>query len=138
LDIRINFLNDRYTEVRDRLSGKSKGELMALAEVLAMRYQLPEMDRIERRTIDGIIVWFARWDALGCQEREANAMRELAAQAAEAIRAARAIQTFEGWWSRWIDGVGQPPNNLYPASWGGNPYRTVRDEIDAFESSWGF
>jgi hypothetical protein len=57
---RIKTLGGEFTRMRRRLHGKSKGALTEIAKELIDKYGLPAMDRLERRTLDGVITWYAK------------------------------------------------------------------------------
>jgi hypothetical protein len=46
--------------MHQRLDGKSKGVLAGIARELIDKYKLPPMDRLERRTAEGMITWYAK------------------------------------------------------------------------------
>jgi hypothetical protein len=46
--------------VRVQLQGKDKNAIKALASHLIEKYHLDLMDRLERRTFDGMVTWFCR------------------------------------------------------------------------------
>jgi hypothetical protein len=57
---RIESLGAHFRKMRQRLDGKSKGELLHAAMELITKHNLPLMDRLERRTLDGMITWYAK------------------------------------------------------------------------------
>jgi hypothetical protein len=61
---RIKGLGRNFAEVRGRLQGRLKRDLMELAVQFIEKYELQEMDRLERRTFDGMVTWFCRNNVL--------------------------------------------------------------------------
>jgi hypothetical protein len=61
---RIRRLGPQFNEVRQRLLGKSKCHLSACAADFAAKYHVAAMDRLERRTFDGIVTWFCKHNVL--------------------------------------------------------------------------
>jgi hypothetical protein len=57
---RIKLLGGEFRKMRQRLDGKSKGDLAHTAGELITKHDLPIMDRLERRTFDGMITWYAK------------------------------------------------------------------------------
>jgi hypothetical protein len=64
LSVRIRTFGPQFNEVRERLLGKSKYHLNTFAADFVAKYHVTPMDRLERRTFDGIVTWFCKHNVL--------------------------------------------------------------------------
>jgi hypothetical protein len=67
---RIQELGPEYQEVRRRLQGKLKRDLSDAAAVFIKKYRLPSMERVERRTLEGVVSWFCKYNVLSLLDSE--------------------------------------------------------------------
>jgi hypothetical protein len=81
LSVRITTHGPRFREVREQLLGKSKCHLSEFAAYFAAKHAIPLMDRLERRTFDGIVTWFCKYSVLKLldpdDERKLNPIRPI-------------------------------------------------------------
>jgi hypothetical protein len=61
---RIKILGPQFQEVRARLQGNIKRDIKGLAARFIEKYHISPMDRLEKRTFDGLVTWFCRYDVL--------------------------------------------------------------------------
>jgi hypothetical protein len=67
---RIQELGPQFQLVRVQLQGKAKNDIKALASYFIEKYDLELMDRLERRTFDGMVTWFCRSRVLAILDYE--------------------------------------------------------------------
>jgi hypothetical protein len=56
--------------VRQRLQGQIKATLRDLAAHFIEKYEFPPMDRLQRRTFDGMVTWFCNHNVLDLLDGE--------------------------------------------------------------------
>jgi hypothetical protein len=67
---RIKMLGPQFQQVRARLQGNIKRDIKGLAAQFIEKYHISAMDRLEKRTFDGLVTWFCRYDVLHLLDRE--------------------------------------------------------------------
>jgi hypothetical protein len=70
LEDRILKLGPAFHQVRQRLQGKLKRDLSDAAAGFIEKYGLPPMDRLERRTLEGILSWFCKYNVLSLLDKD--------------------------------------------------------------------
>jgi hypothetical protein len=81
LAYRIRALGTQFFDVRERLQGNPKRKLKELAAGFMEKYHLHPMDRLEKRTFNGIVVWFCESNVLGLLDCEdARKLRSIEAE----------------------------------------------------------
>lgn len=59
-----------FCDVRKQLEGKTKRTLSNAAAGFIEKYEIPAMDRLEKRTFDGMVTWYCRYNVLNRLDME--------------------------------------------------------------------
>jgi hypothetical protein len=124
---RIRKLGPQFFDVHHRLQDKVKRKLKELAASFIEKYHLQPMDRLEKRTFNGIVVWFCESNVLGLLDSEDE--RKLGSIETESI---------DLWEDRLADAIHAQIDLSMQANDGIDDLAHMHNDASAFDFEFGY